>query len=274
MSKGYAVMCMTGLPEHYSRRLKIDRARTAGSHVIHRACLAGYDYVLSKYNVRHDGCYLLSVSTGGLAALNILNLSDIPVLAAAGINPLTSTAENAWHVPSGSSSGGEFDSLQYRSNIIRIFGMKDAATLSELENARYEKDKVGIYDPYDYCLNRSDKPLRAPYLVFSHTDDKVVRRGIVDTLACVMNARREGSVLVSDVQEYGHGIDCPQEFQGVLLFDGHIHRINLTTRLIFMFFEKYRYGGARAVRGRALPAAYFSEHTGDVLGRVPGGGKP
>ena len=29
----------------------------------------------------------------------------------------------------------------------------------------------------------------------------MVRRGIVDTLACVMNARREGSVLVSDVQE-------------------------------------------------------------------------
>ena len=41
-----------------------------------------------------------------------------------------------------------------------------------------------------------------------------------------------------------------------------------------MFFEKYRYDGARAVRGRALPAAYFSEHAGDVLGRVPGGGKP
>lgn len=237
----------------------------------YRACIAGYEYVLSRYNLRRDGCFLLSVSTGGLAALNLLNLSDIPVLATAGINPLTSTAENAWFVPSGSASGGEFDSLQYRSNIIRIFGMKDARTLSELRDARYEKDKVGVYDPYDYCLNQSDKPLRAPYLVFSHRDDKVVRRGIIDTLACVMNARRERSVLVSDVQEYGHGINCPQELPGVLLFDGHVHRLNLTTKLIFMFFEKYRYDGSRTDRHVLAPG--FSEQSGDVFGRVPAGGK-
>lgn len=138
VSQGYAVMDMAGMPDSYSKRLKIDHYRCEGSYIAVRAYEAGYSWIIRNYNIDPKGCYITGGSNGGLTATNLVSISNIPVICQAGMSPLLSIKEQAWNITGGGFSGGEFSSYQNRANIIRIYEMQDVKTVDELINPKYD----------------------------------------------------------------------------------------------------------------------------------------
>lgn len=153
ISLGYAVLDMSGMPETYSNRKKIDHFRTLGSYVALRSYESGYKWVVSHYNIDKNGCFVTGGSNGGLISSNIVLHTSIPVIAQAGMSPLLSIKEDAWNISSGAISGGQFNQYQNRANIIRIYDMKAVNSLNELLLAQYEDEKVGIFDPLAFVLD-------------------------------------------------------------------------------------------------------------------------
>lgn len=239
--KGYAVVSAAGMPETYSSRLDIDHGRTVGSHIAHRAYKSAYEYAIHKYNIKKDGCFIFGNSNGGLSMMNLHNLTDIPILAMAGISPLLSLCENAWNISSASLRPQGFSSFQNRANIIRLFGMKDVDSLEDLENAKYEQDKVREYDPYVYCLTKEKFAMRAPLLIFNPKNDFVVRREYAEHLAFLLNNRSLNQIEISPVEEFGgHTAPAKPLYVGEFVYKGEVLKINQTIELIYQFFEQHR----------------------------------
>lgn len=239
VSQGYAVMSMMGMPQDYSERLNIDKGRTVGSPVSLRSNILGYQYVIKNYRIAKDGCFVFSNSNGGLMASNIVNLTDIPVLAQAGIAPLISIEQNAWFVASRAMLPQGFPSYQNRANIIRIYGMKNISTHAELLNAVYEKDKVGVYDPFDYCMNQTSIPYRAPYLIFSGKGDTVIKRNVALLFAEEMNSRGS-TIIVDGDEEYGnHDVAPKPVFVGSFEYMEQVYQLKLTVKKVCDFLNSY-----------------------------------
>lgn len=239
VSKGYAVLDVGGLPMSYANRLNVDPGRTVGSYVALRSMLKAYDYVTEQFNIAKDGCFLMSNSNGGLLASNIVNLSDMPVLAQSGLAPLISLERNTWFVESGAVHGGGFTSYQNRANIARLFGMQCSLnTQEELLNAKYEKEKVGVYDPFDYCVNQSKEPYRVPYLIFTLKDDKFVYYDLTQEFAQKMN-ERGSKIVLSDIDEYGaHNVIPKPVILGDFVY-GVKKPLKLTVKTIGDYFDSY-----------------------------------
>lgn len=239
VSEGYAVLSMQLIPENYAKSLKIDIGRTAGHPIAVQATQKGYDYVIGKYRIFTNGCFLLSNSHGGLTASNIVNLTNIPVIAQSGIAPLLSVERNAWFVKSGSMSNiyGEFENYQIRANIIRLYGMKEVHTQEELNNAVYEKNKVGKYDPFDYILNQTKQAYRTPFLIFNCKQDNVVYYSIAKTFADTLN-QRGSEIVISDNEEYGgHNVLSNPIYIGNFVYIGTTYPIRSTYKEIISFFQ-------------------------------------
>lgn len=175
VSLGYAVMDMAGMPETYSKRLKIDHYRCVGSFIAIRSYMEGYKWVIENYNIDTTGCYVNGGSNGGLTATNIVCQSSIPVKCESGMSPLLSIKEQAWNISSGALSGGEFSSFQNRANIIRIYGMRDVYTIDELLKSEYEDDKVGLWDPFMYLIALRKNKYRCPVKIWHPVDDDIVK---------------------------------------------------------------------------------------------------
>jgi hypothetical protein len=196
-SLGYAVLDMNGIPEKLATSLKIDRGRTVGNFVAVRSYVEGYEYVIENFNIDTSGCYVFANSNGGLICMNLANLTPIPIIAQAGVCPMISLEQNLWNYTAGTiaSAGGEFSSLQNRANIIRLYGMKDVNTQQELDNAVFEKDKVGDYDPFDYLMYKVANDYPYPYKIFQTKDDWAVNFSITKELVDTMHMRGDNLVL-------------------------------------------------------------------------------
>lgn len=238
VSQGYAVMSMQGMPATYAERLHIDLCRTVGSHISLRSIKIGYRYILRKYNIARDGCFVFSNSNGGLMASNIVTLTKIPVLAQAGLAPLLSIERNVWNIQSGTLSNG-FKSYQNRANVIRIYGMNPISTQDDLNNSVYEKDKVGIYDPFDYCLHQTKQPYRTPYLIFTMKQDGVVLHSIAQEFTTKLNDRGS-NIILSDIEEYGgHNVPASPVITGNFTYMNIDLKLRQTVEEIGKFFNSY-----------------------------------
>lgn len=213
-SLGYAVLDMNGIPEKLVTSLKIDRGRTVGNFVALRSYVEGYNYVINKFNIDTNGCYVFANSGGGLICMNLANLSSVPIIAQAGICPVISIERNIWNYQAGSlnSAGGEFSSLQNRANIIRLYGMKDIKNQQELNNAVYEKDKVEDFDPFDYLMYKSNNDYSVPFKIFQTKDDSAVNFSITKELVETMQKRGDNIVL----REFDSGGHSPEPQKGII----------------------------------------------------------
>lgn len=239
VSKGYAVLSMMGMPVEYSERLDIDPGRYVGSHVSLRSIIAGYKYIINKYRIAKDGCFVFSNSNGGLLAGNIVNLTTIPVLAQSGVAPLLSTELNGWNVSTRSTRKHGFKAYQNRANIIRLFGMKNITTYEELVSASYEKNKVGVYDPYDYCMNQTKLKYKSPYLIFSGKSETVIIYDLAEKFRDEMNLRGAKIILDTD-EEYGnHSIAPSPLIVGNFQYENSGYPLKLTVKKTGDFFDFY-----------------------------------
>lgn len=239
VSKGYAVLDMCGMPRAYAERIRVDFGRTVGSHVSLRAMVNGYKFVTENFNIAKDGCFVFSNSNGGLLACNLVNLTNLPILAQSGLAPLISTGKNGWYVPSGPVHLREFTIYQNRANISRIFGMKVINNQTDLINAQYEKEKVGVYDPFDYCINQTDKPYRTPYLILTFKNDRMIFYDIAKEFSDKMNARGS-KIIINDIEEYGgHNVAANPIIVGSFDFLNENIPLKLTVKTVGDFFDLY-----------------------------------
>lgn len=240
VSKGYAVMDMAGMPETLSSRLKIDHNRTVGSYVAVRAYEEGYKIVKNKYNIDTTGVYVNGGSNGGLVATNIVLHSNIPVKCQSGMSPLVSIREQAWNIPSGAVSGGEFKLFQNRSNIIRIFKMKDAFTQDQLNNSVFEFEKVSVWDPLSYLKTlNSNSNYPCPVKIWHPVNDPIVN--INYSRIFIDNIRKRG--VFAELVSMAGGEHSP-EYYGPTIdyfkFNGNTYELKQAVYELFAFYELYR----------------------------------
>lgn len=238
VSLGYAVMDVSGLPISYSERLKIDYGRAVGSFIAVSSYVEGYNYVIKNFNIEPDGCYVFANSSGGLVSLNLGNLTNIPILAQAAICPLLSIEQNAWNIPSGAMTGGQFKAYQLRANIIRIYGMQDVNNQNELNNAKYEKEKVGIYDPFDFIIKQSSEPYPYPYKIFQTKDDVIVYHKLAEKLVEVDNLRR-GNMVLRSFEKGSHTAEPIKDTLGYFSYMKKKIPINTTNFEVAAWFEQH-----------------------------------
>jgi hypothetical protein len=213
-SLGYAVLDMNGIPIELASKLKIDKGRTVGNFVPLRSYIKGYQYVIKNFNIDDKGCYVFANSNGGLTCMNLVNLTNIPILAQAGVCPVVSIEKNLWNYSGGTieNSGGEFKAFQNRANIIRLFGMSEITTQEDLNIAKFDKSKVGKYDPFEYLINGLTTDYRVPFKIFQPKDDWAVSYKITKQLADEMQ-KRGGNIVLREFETGGHS---PEPQQGVV----------------------------------------------------------
>jgi hypothetical protein len=238
VSLGYAVMDVSGLPKTYTDRMRIDYGRTVGSFIAVRSYVEGYNYVVQNYNIDPNGCYVFANSSGGLVSLNLGNLTKIPILAQAGICPLLSIEHNAWNITLGAMTGGQFTAYQIRANIIRIYGMQNVQTQNELNNAKYEKEKVGIYDPFDFILNQSSEPYPYPYKIFQTKDDAIVYYKLAEKLVQIDNSRR-GNMVLRSFEKGSHTAEPLKDTLGYFNYMKKKFPINTSNFEVATWFEQH-----------------------------------
>lgn len=235
-SLGYAVMDVAGMPETFAVRLNIDQGRTVGSYIAFRSYIKGYEFVINNYNIDKQGCYVLCNSNGGLNACNLVNLSEIPIIAQGGICPLLSTELNAWFITSKSFKPEGFSQFQNRANIIRIFGMENIRNQIELNNATYEKSMVNQFDPYNYMINETKKPYRVPFKIFQTKDDQSVYYDIAFKFATELNKR--GSIVVlRSYEKGGHTSQPDSTLVGTYNYGGVSYCLTTTELELALWFK-------------------------------------
>lgn len=237
VSCGYAVFSMASMPDALATELEIDQFRTVGSDIALKATIAGYSYIIDKYIFYNN--YLLSNSNGGLLASNLVNFSNIPFKAQAGIAPLLSIENNAWSLPSSSMSGGKYQHFQNRANIIALFHMAPCNSQQELDNKEYEKDKVGDYDPFDYYVVERKKKYNVPYLIFSCVGDGVVLYDIAKVFADTINDTGSYSIVDTTTSLGAHNVKPNPIIVGTFSYQGKDYPINEVFQKTVNFYKQY-----------------------------------
>lgn len=93
---GFAVLDVYGNPYTYSNSndcLHFGNALSMQSYV------HAYNYVIKNFNIRNDGLFLSGSSMGGLSAFNLINNTNLPILACTLYAPVIDFYKQAWCNP-------------------------------------------------------------------------------------------------------------------------------------------------------------------------------
>lgn len=238
-SLGYAILDVSGIPASIVSTTNIDKNRTCGSPISVLSYKDAYKYVISNFNIDPE-CFLISNSNGGLVSFNLVNQTNIPFVAQCSIMPLISIENNAWNVVSGANSGGLFSKYQIRANIISLYNMGTVNTLEELSNFKYDKEKVGVYDPYDYLVFQNKEKYRIPCMIFQTKDDQIVNYKLTLNLFNEMSKRSDNFYLKT-FQTGGHTSEPNNQNIGKYMFNCKEYNLTPTVLDVANFF--YTHGG-------------------------------
>lgn len=142
---GYAVLDVNGVPKSLSNNSGLHY----GSPLALQSYIKAYRYVIDKYNIKSDGCFVCGTSMGGLTSFMLVQSGSIPVLAQAGICPVVDHFKQAYCNPWNSGAS-------QRSQIAKLFGFTGTEPTwtsskypSEAEIQYYMDniDKVQGYNP-------------------------------------------------------------------------------------------------------------------------------
>ena len=88
LNKGYAVLDCNGIADDYITNIRNGGSRNHfGCKYLLQSYKKAYDYIIDKYNIATDGCYVTGISMGGLSSFMIVQSGLFPVLAQAGFCP-------------------------------------------------------------------------------------------------------------------------------------------------------------------------------------------
>ena len=144
---GYAVLGVDGVPDGWRDQLGICE-RAVGNPLAVQGTERAYHYVVDNYNIAADGCFISGYSQGGHYAQNVIDLTDIPILAAAEQSPVCSMRYHQWDLNATVKVGGVSFSQGARLNVARIFGFPAISTNAQLKALSYDASLVADFDPW------------------------------------------------------------------------------------------------------------------------------
>lgn len=125
---GYATLTFNGLPKEWADEHNIGIDRQCGNWMANESIERAYEYVISKYNVDTNGCYVYGQSQGGMVAENVVELTNIPIIASVLESPAISMQYAQLYI------GGALEYLQ------AYYGFNSQST--------YDKNKCIGLDPF------------------------------------------------------------------------------------------------------------------------------
>lgn len=146
---GYAILGVDGMPDALTSELKLDDTRVVGNYVAVRATELAYKYVLNNYNIDPNGCFIFGYSQGGHYAQNVIDNTNIPILASAQLSPVCSIKYHQWDLKTTVEVDGENFNYPARLNIARLFGFREVTDNSSLTSLTYNRLNVCGFDPWD-----------------------------------------------------------------------------------------------------------------------------
>ena len=260
--KGYAILFVNGVPESmrntkYMAAENNGAAAHMGSWISLRSTLAAYKYVIEKYNIARDGCFLIGGSMGGLTSLNLAFSGVIPVKALAIDAPVLDLFHDAYF--SGNWSGGTLGG-----KTPAIFAWIFQWDYCDFENDTYTIP-IGKYNIFgmSYVIETEEtKPLASLY---TRSQDMAILWYLNENKMYGYNAYKTGDFLYknldsshiynlntdNDEQYFAKKLPCPCK---IWFGDGDtVNQINIAKR----FVQKCRNGGS-IITLRTCPT---TEHT-------------
>ena len=136
---GYAVLDVNGVPKSLSSNTGLHY----GSPLALQSYLKAYQYVIENYNIKSDGCFVMGTSMGGLTSFMLVQSGSIPVLAQAGMCPVTDHYKQAYCQP-------WVSGINQRSQIAKLFGFTGTEPTWTSNSMPSDEEK-------QYYLNNLDK---------------------------------------------------------------------------------------------------------------------
>lgn len=150
LTQGFAVMDMNGIPASFVGSDGTDNGkRHYGAPFAQQSYIKGYHWILDRYNIAKDGCFIYGISMGGLSSFQVVLSGSIPVIAQGAYCPCIDLFKQAYCNPWNNGTVQRADIAQY-------FGFKGTAptftnnkppTQAEIDYFKNNVDKVIGYSP-------------------------------------------------------------------------------------------------------------------------------
>ena len=227
LTLGYAILGVDGVPDEWKNEIGICE-RVVGNPYAAKATETAYHYVIDNYNLDDKGCFISGYSQGGHYAQNVIDLTDIPILAAAEQSPVCSMRYHQWDLTENVTINGVKFTKGARINLARIYGFSEVKTNSELLNLKYDENLLSEYDPwirnttnvYNGFVQKSNlwylptnfdlnsltmtKEVKCPVKIWCSEDDGEISADVMKVFVkAIQNAG--GHAEISIAQKGGHG---------------------------------------------------------------------
>lgn len=166
ISIGYAILGVDGEPDEWLEAINLgDNIGSSsaddneadfgayGNYVAVQSVCRAYDYVIKHFNIDTEGCFIFGYSQGGMLVQNVVDLTPIPILAAAEFSPSCSYHFHQWDNSRSPADLGNVTGVTYKARLIisRMYGFGASVTEnSQLVDMTWDtiKDKLIGYDPF------------------------------------------------------------------------------------------------------------------------------
>ena len=262
LSLGYAILGVDGVPDAWRDELGLDETRVVGNPLAVQGTQRAYDYVIENYNIAADGCFISGYSQGGHYAQNVIDLTDIPILAAAEQSPVCSMRYHQWDLSASKTVGGVSFTKAARLNVARIYGFPEVTTNTELLNLAYDASLVDAYDPWvrnsenvytgfvqsgnlwylpegtsleDITMT---KTVKCPVKIWCAEDDAAISSDVMQVFVkAIRNAG--GTAEISIAESGGHGFFTKQTAVGTFTENGKTYNTLPIAVEIAQWFAQY-----------------------------------
>jgi dienelactone hydrolase len=262
ISLGYAVLGVDGVPDAWRDELGLDNTRVVGNPVAVQGTEKAYNYVVENYNIASDGCFISGYSQGGHYAQNVIDLTDIPILAAAEQSPVCSMRYHQWDLTASQTIGGVKFTKAARLNVARIYGFPTIESNADLLDLAYDASLVAAYDPwvrnsqnvYTGFVQKSNlwylpdgttpdditmtHTVKCPIKIWCAEDDTAISADVMKVFVkAIQNAG--GTAEISVAESGGHGFFQKQTAVGTFTENGKKYNTLPIAVEIAQWFEQY-----------------------------------
>ena len=262
LSLGYAILGVDGVSDEWRTELGLDETRVVGNPLAVIATENAYNYVIENYNIDSNGCFISGYSQGGHYAQNVIDLTNIPILAAAEQSPVCSMRYHQWDLNAKVTVNGVSYTKAARLNVARIYGFTSISTNQELLNLQYDESLVALYDPwvrnsentYNGFVQKDNlwylpdnvsldditmtKQIKCPLKIWCSEDDSALGADVMKVFVkAIQNA--SGDAEISVAASGGHGFFTKQESVGTFYENNKKYNTLKIAVEIAEWFEKY-----------------------------------
>ena len=208
-------MCVNGCPdvfrnENYMSLEKNGYAAHMGGWVAQRCIIACYKYVVDKYNLAKDGCFVIGRSMGGLTSLNLAQSGTIPVIGVAIDAPVISAFKDAYF-------NGGWSSGNLNGRTPAIFAWIYQWDYCNFTDNTYTIPK-GTYTYCGHTYNVSESYTKNIAELQNNTQDMIILWFLNRNKMVGYDAYKTGQFIVKNIDEdyiYNENTDNDDKYMGI-----------------------------------------------------------